>query len=116
MGDYKKSILAVFGAAVVAVHTLQDGTPWTVVKTMLVVLAVLGAVTVHVAPNLPAGSGVGSWAKAFVALATAGVETAIPLLGDSAVTGSEWLVIVMAVLTAAGVPLVRNTGTRPALA
>lgn len=115
MGNYSKAILAVFGAAVVTVHSLADGTPWTVVKTLLVVLAVLGAVTVYVAPNLPPGGGIGRFAKAFVAWATAGVEATLPLLGDSVVTGSEWLVIVMAVLTAAGVPLVKNT-PRPVLA
>lgn len=111
MGAYKKAILAVFGAAVVAVHQLSDGTPWTIARGLLVVLAVLGAFTVYVAPNLPAGNGVGTYAKAFVAWATAGIEATLPLLDDSVITGSEWLLVVMAVLTAAGVPLVKNTAT-----
>ena len=108
MDKYRKAVLAVFGAVVVTVHELIAQGPWSIVKTLLVVLAVFGAFTVYVAPNLPEGNGAGSFAKAFVALAVAGVETTIPLLDDRAISGSEWLVIAMAVLTAAGVPLVRN--------
>lgn len=116
MRAYLKSIAAVVGAAVVTVHQLvADGTPWTITRTMLVVLAVLGAVTVYVVPNFPAGNGAGSFAKEIVALGTAGVEAAIPLLGDSAITGAEWLVIAMAVMTVAGVPLVGNAALPRAL-
>ena len=108
MGAYAKSIAAVVGAAVVTVHQLvADGSPWTFTRTLLVVLAVLGSITVYVVPNLT--DGIGAFAKEFVALGTAGVEAAIPLLNDSAVTGAEWLVIVIAVMTAAGVPLVGNS-------
>lgn len=115
MNTYWKSILAVVGAGVVTVHQLlADGTPWTIARGLLVVLALLGAFTVYVVPNLPPRSGVGTWSKAFVALAVAGVETALPLLGDNAVSGSEWLLIAMAVMTAAGVPLAPRSTPLPA--
>jgi len=106
MGAYAKSIAAVVGAAIVAVHQLADGTPWTFARSLLVVLAVLGAVTVYVVPQF--AEGVASRAKEIVAVVTAGVEATIPLVGDGAVTSSEWLLIVIAVMTAAGVPLVGN--------
>lgn len=107
MGAYIKSIAAVIGAAVVTVHQLvADGSPWTLVRTFMVVLAVLGAITVYIVPSLAAG--VGRFAKEFVALGTAGVEAAIPLLDDGVVTGNEWLVIAIAVMTVAGIPLVGN--------
>lgn len=98
-----KAVLAVAGAVVVAVHELLDQGAWTVANTLLVLLALLGAVTVYVVPELT--EGVGAWAKSFVAVAVAGVETAVPFVGDNVVSGSEWLLIVMAVLTAGGVPL-----------
>jgi hypothetical protein len=107
MRPYLKSIAAVVGAAVVTVHQLvADGSPWTITRTFMVVLAVLGALTVYVVPNLTAG--VGAFAKELVALGTAGVEATIPLLGDGRIVGNEWLVIVIAVMTVAGVPLVGN--------
>lgn len=107
MGAYLKSIAAVVGAAVVTVHQLvADGSPWTLVRTLMVVLAMLGALTVYVVPNLAAG--VGAFAKEFVAFGTAGVEAAIPLLDDGVITGNEWLVVAIAVMTVAGVPLVGN--------
>jgi hypothetical protein len=112
MRKYWKFILAVVGAGVVTVQQLlADGTPWTTARLLLVVLALLGAYTVYVVPNLPAGNGVGTWSKAFVALAVAGVETALTLLGDNMISGSEWLLIAMAVMTAAGVPLAPASDT-----
>lgn len=108
MRAYLKSIAAVVGAAVVTVHQLvADGSPWTFTRTLLVVLAVLGAVTVYVVPNLTAG--IGAFAKEFVAFGTAGVEAAIPLLGDGRIVGNEWLLIAIAVMTVAGVPLIGNS-------
>lgn len=107
MGAYVKSIAAVVGAAIVTVHQLvADGSPWTIVRTLMVVLAVLGATTVYIVPSLAAG--VGKFAKEFVALGTAGVEATIPLLGDGVITGNEWLLVAIAVMTAAGVPLIGN--------
>jgi hypothetical protein len=103
MKNYLKAVLAVVGAAVVAVHQLLGQGSWTVTSTLLVLLAVFGSITVYVVPNLT--EGVGAWAKEFVALAVAGIETAVPFVGDGAVSGSEWLLIAMAVMTAGGVPL-----------
>jgi len=115
MGAYVKSIAAVVGAAIVAVHQLvADGSPWTIVRTFMVVLAVLGAITIYIVPNLTAG--IGAFAKEFVALGTAGVEATIPLLNDGAVTGNEWLLVAIAVMTAAGVPLVGNKQVPRAIA
>lgn len=108
MGAYIKSIAAVVGAAVVTVHQLvADGSPWTLTRTLLVVLAVLGSIAVYIVPQLT--EGIGRFAKEFVAFGTAGIEATIPLLGDGAVVGAEWLIIAMAVMTAAGVPLVGNS-------
>jgi len=107
MGAYLKSIAAVVGAAIVAVQQLvADGSPWTLARTLMVMLAVLAAGTVYVVPNLTAG--VGAIAKEIVAVGTAGIEVMITLLGDGAITGSEWLVVAIAVMTAAGVPMVGN--------
>lgn len=114
MRAYLKSIAAVVGAAVVTVHQLvADGTPWTVARTFMVVLAVLGAITVYVVPNL--ASGIGAFAKEIVALGTAGVEATIPLLGDGRIVGDEWLLIAISVMTVAGVPLVGNASVPRAL-
>jgi hypothetical protein len=107
MRPYLKSVAAVVGAAIVAVHQLTaDGSPWTLVRTLMVALVVFGAISVYIVPSLTAG--VGAYAKEFVALGTAGVEAAIPLLDDGVVTGSEWLLITIAVMTAVGIPMVGN--------
>ncbi|MEV8439197.1 hypothetical protein AB0425_17620 [Actinosynnema sp. NPDC051121] len=113
MKNIQKAVLAVLGAVVVTVHELLAQGSWTLPKTLLVLLALFGAYTVYVVPNLPQGNGVGTFSKWCVALAVAGIETTIPLLDDRVVTSSEWLVIAMAVLTAAGVPLLK--GPTPAV-
>lgn len=118
MSNIKKAVLAMVGAVLVTVHELMTEGAWTLPKTLLVLLALFGAYTVYVVPNLPQGNGVGTFSKLFVALAVAGIETTIPLLDDRVISSSEWLVIAMAVLTAAGVPVLRGpaSGPKPAAA
>lgn len=114
MRPYLKSLAAVVGAAIVTVHQLTaDGSPWTFVRTLMVLLTVFGAITIYIVPNLAAG--VGAYAKEFVALGTAGVEVTIPLLDDGVVTGNEWLLIAIGIMTAAGIPLVGNKSVPRAL-
>ena len=72
----------------------------------------LGAVAVLGAGNLP--SGVWAYTKTIVAAATAGLVLLTSFLADGAMSGAEWLQVLIAVAGAAGVAVVPGPRVVPA--
>lgn len=100
---YSKLIAALVGALAFGLHgALADDVmsldDW--IKTGALVLAAVGTWLV---PNTPVLATAKLWVNALVV----GAGVLVPLLADG-VTGQEWMQMVIAVLTAAGVYLVPN--------
>lgn len=101
---YSKLIAALVGALAFGLHgaladdfmSLDD---W--VKTGALVLAAVGT---WLMPNTPVLATAKLWVNALVV----GAGVLVPLLADG-VSGQEWVQVLIAVLTAAGVYLVPNT-------
>jgi|GEM_PF-2270780 len=104
---YAKALIAIATAALsVLVTALADSTV-TLVELLAVAVAVVTAVGVYLVPNLP--SGVGRYAKAIVAVVGTGLQAAVPLVTEGAITPTGWLLILLALLGAVGVGVVPNT-------
>lgn len=103
---YSKLIAALVGALAFALHgALADDVmsldDW--VKTGALLLAAVGTWLVPNTPRLAA-------AKLWVSALVIGAGVLVPLLANG-VTGQEWVQVVIAVLTAAGVYLVPTTAS-----
>lgn len=107
MGVAAKAWTAIGIAVLMAIQTVVvDDSVWTLTKILTVVLAFLGAVGVWVVPTVK------EWpaAKTVVAVLTAAAEAALTIVGHGgSITLGGWITIVLAALTALGVPLVPNT-------
>lgn len=105
MGAYRKFLMALLGAVVVALAAATSDNQLTSAEIAQTVLAGLGMFSVYVLPNAP-GYGV---AKSLVAAASAGVGLLAGWLASGEeITTSMWLNFALAVGTALGVFLVPN--------
>lgn len=109
MAAYRKFLMALAGAVVVALAAATSDDVLTNAEIAQVILAALAPFSVYVLPNAP-GYGV---VKSFVAAATAGVGLLAGWLanGDK-ITTSMWLNFALAVGTALGVFVVANEPER----
>jgi len=103
---YAKAIVAILTAAVAVLVTALSDDIVTLVEVLGIFVAVVTAVGVYLVPNL--SSGAGRYAKLAVAVVGAGLQAAVPLATDGAITNSGWLLILLAVLGAVSVGIVPN--------
>ena len=96
--QYSKLIWAIAGTAALGLQAaLNDGSISTA-EWVTVLAALLAAFGTWLTPNTPALSAAKTWVHALVL----GAGVLVPLLTDG-VSGQEWLTVVIAVLTSAGV-------------
>lgn len=103
---YAKAIVAILAAVVALLVSALTDDHVTLTEVLTIFTAGVTAVGVYLVPNLPAG--VGRFAKAAVAVVGTGIQAAIPLASDGAITNSGWLLILLAVLGAVSVGIVPN--------
>lgn len=106
---YAKAIVAILTAAAsVLVSALSDDVV-TLVEVLGIFVAVVTAIGVYLVPNL--SSGVGRYAKLAVAVVGTGLQAAVPLATEGAITNAGWLLTLLAVLGAVSVGIVPNRRT-----
>ena len=103
---YAKAIVAILTAAAAVLVTALSDNHVTLVEVLGIFVAVVTAIGVYLVPNL--SSGVGRYAKAAVAIVGTGLQAAVPLATEGAITNSGWLLILLAVLGAVSVGIVPN--------
>jgi hypothetical protein len=103
---YAKAIVAILAAVVALLVSALTDDVVTLVEVLGIFTAGVTAIGVYLVPNLP--SGVGRFAKAAVAVVGTGIQAAIPLATEGAITNSGWLLILLAVLGAVSVGIVPN--------
>jgi hypothetical protein len=110
---YGKFILQVLVVAVSSLIAALQNDRVDAAEWILVLLAVAQAVSVLGAGNLPAG--VWRYTKVGAASLIAGLSLLVAFVSDGGVvTSSEWLQVLVAVLGAAGIPLLKGPVLQPA--
>lgn len=112
IGTYAKSIVLVIAAGIgILTAALSDGvvSPVEFVNIGISIVAAIGA---YLIPNMP--SGIGAYAKSFVAFGAAALAALATLVASAtsfgAVTPSDWLNVLLAGLGAVGLFIVPNVG------
>lgn len=107
---FAKALVAVLMAALISFQTLAtDGV--SVQDWASIAVAVLTAVGVYVAPNVPAAF---NWMKTLVAMLLAGAQAAVQVTAVGGIDGQGWLTILIAAIGVISVYVVPNK-TAPAV-
>lgn len=102
--NINKLIVSIVGAVAVTIQAALVGDGISPAEWVTVGAAALAAVGTWLVPNTPTLATAKTWVNALVV--AAGVL--LPLM-EGGITGHEWVTVVIAVLTAAGVYTVPNT-------
>jgi hypothetical protein len=109
---YAKAIVAIIGAALAVLVVAITDNHVNGEELAHIALAVVTAFGVYMIPNLP--SGILAWSKMIVAVVGTGLQALIPFLGGEMNT-ANWIVVLMAALSALSVGIVPNVKTEPVL-
>lgn len=107
---YAKAIVAILTAAATVLVTALADSVVDLSEGLGVAVAIVNAVAVYLIPNLSAG--VGRYAKLIVAVVGTAIQAAVPLVVDGSISGSSWLLILLAALGAISVGIVPNAARR----
>lgn len=102
---YAKALLYIALTAVTFLVTALADTALSVEEIWNLVIVVVGAITIYLVPNLPAG--VGRYAKTTAAFITAFAVALLSFL-TGGITVTEWLQILLAAFAGIGVYIVPN--------
>lgn len=105
IGHYAKSLLYIALAVVGVLVTALADDVLSVDELVNVGIIGVGAITVYLAPNLPAG--IGQYTKVIVTFVVAGLVALQSFLTDG-ITTTEWLQIAVAAFAGIGVYVIPN--------